>query len=639
MSASTFEELDHSDKVRESVSLYQSLGLIPFPVCRPLGQGTCIQHGKCSSPGKRPLIQEWQTLRNHPKHQTYLLDVFESHDWDTNIGLLTGIHGSLVVLDVDGQEGMDAIRDQDIPPTVEVLTGRVGGRHYWFKPTMETARKIGIARKVDLLGECSFVLAPPSVHASGNEYRFSGQLRETLPPLPSWVHWLQGLPQVVNLPFVEDDSGVGIGQRTKDFLTNGAQECQREEAIHAIANLLGRGVDRDQILRDVSHALIDLSPQTRPWDPWTTRDVEKIVREFEEKPMPPRESGEWAKDFVIPEKEPRTDHTDALDLWDGMILRKEASPREYLIEGVLRRGEFLWLFGGVGCGKTLLAIDWAMHIATGRTWQGNREVKQGNVLIIEQDRKGNEFDHLESLYDAGQWDPGELRGKIKTHPDPNFNLRDDRGVNEFLSYIDSQEPDFVITDSFRDFSDGGFEDRTYIPVKKFRDAMKERRITCIMIDHAIKNPEHGDNASKRDIDKLAGGQAKSRIVDRALYLAGALKPGPAELRWAKEQEDPSDDMIVQFSSVTGFSVKLKADGSKIELNKSEQKIIGELATKGPATQDMLLRWTGLSENTLKRHLPKLIVREIVIREGGGQGRGNAAVYRIGPGPEMFGAAR
>jgi KaiC/GvpD/RAD55 family RecA-like ATPase len=39
------------------------------------------------------------------------------------------------------------------------------------------------------------------------------------------------------------------------------------------------------------------------------------------------------------------------------------------------------LYGHPGCGKTFLALDWSMHIALGRDWQG-RKVKQGLVVYL-----------------------------------------------------------------------------------------------------------------------------------------------------------------------------------------------------------------------------------------------------------------
>jgi len=52
-----------------------------------------------------------------------------------------------------------------------------------------------------------------------------------------------------------------------------------------------------------------------------------------------------------------------------------------LIDGVLGAGETQMLFGDYFTGKTYLALDWALCVATGRAWHG-KAVTQGRVLYL-----------------------------------------------------------------------------------------------------------------------------------------------------------------------------------------------------------------------------------------------------------------
>src|SRR5690606_1616877 len=56
-------------------------------------------------------------------------------------------------------------------------------------------------------------------------------------------------------------------------------------------------------------------------------------------------------------------------------------PPEWLIDGYLAKNSLALLYGPSGCGKTFLALDWALHVATGSFWNGNR-VDGGSVLYI-----------------------------------------------------------------------------------------------------------------------------------------------------------------------------------------------------------------------------------------------------------------
>jgi RecA-family ATPase len=62
-------------------------------------------------------------------------------------------------------------------------------------------------------------------------------------------------------------------------------------------------------------------------------------------------------------------------------MRDDARPAEWLVEGVLERGQMAVLVGHRGLGKTFLTIDLAAHVAAGRPWFGCN-VTQGRVLYL-----------------------------------------------------------------------------------------------------------------------------------------------------------------------------------------------------------------------------------------------------------------
>jgi hypothetical protein len=54
---------------------------------------------------------------------------------------------------------------------------------------------------------------------------------------------------------------------------------------------------------------------------------------------------------------------------------------EYLIDGVLLNSSWNLVAGRWGAGKTFLQLDWLLHVASGRAWQGQK-VKQGPTLLV-----------------------------------------------------------------------------------------------------------------------------------------------------------------------------------------------------------------------------------------------------------------
>ncbi len=62
-------------------------------------------------------------------------------------------------------------------------------------------------------------------------------------------------------------------------------------------------------------------------------------------------------------------------------LMREPRPHDWLISGFLENDTLALLFGDPAVGKSLLALDWAVSIAAGKDWRGNR-VKQGLAFYI-----------------------------------------------------------------------------------------------------------------------------------------------------------------------------------------------------------------------------------------------------------------
>ncbi|CCB91128.1 putative uncharacterized protein [Waddlia chondrophila 2032/99] len=59
----------------------------------------------------------------------------------------------------------------------------------------------------------------------------------------------------------------------------------------------------------------------------------------------------------------------------------EASPPGWIVENYLEENTISEVFGDPGAGKTFLALDFAIHVALGKSWLGN-EVNQGSVFYI-----------------------------------------------------------------------------------------------------------------------------------------------------------------------------------------------------------------------------------------------------------------
>lgn len=118
-----------------------------------------------------------------------------------NVGLRTGI--AFDVLDIDGDEGLESVKalvDEhgQLPGGPSARTGG-GGFHLLFAPTT-AGNRAGLRSKVDWRGAGGYIVAPPSVHASGNTYEWDDGPEHEAPEAPDWLKLIVAPPKAERPP-------------------------------------------------------------------------------------------------------------------------------------------------------------------------------------------------------------------------------------------------------------------------------------------------------------------------------------------------------------------------------------------------------------------------------------------------------
>ena len=156
------------------------------------GKCTCGR-SDCSSPGKHPLIPNG--VRGASKNPEAIKQWW--YRWPfANVAVATGRPSGFFVLDVDGAEGADSLRDLEaehgkLPDTVEQITGG-GGRHLLFRYHLgrEIANKVSVRPGLDIRGDGGYIVVSPSIHISGRRYEWEVSSRpfeaEMADP-PAWL--------------------------------------------------------------------------------------------------------------------------------------------------------------------------------------------------------------------------------------------------------------------------------------------------------------------------------------------------------------------------------------------------------------------------------------------------------------------
>ncbi len=166
------------------------------------------------------------------------------HFWscapNANIGIATSREHA--VLDVDPEHGGDQTlakfeqKHGPLPSTWRAATG--GGGHLYFTADIELRNSVGkIGPGLDIRGDGGYVVAPPSLHASGKRYTWiepPGQV--ALAPMPTWLLAAAQQPQAAK-------AAIPVGT-WRELVKHGVGEGRRNDAVARLAgHLLRREVD------------------------------------------------------------------------------------------------------------------------------------------------------------------------------------------------------------------------------------------------------------------------------------------------------------------------------------------------------------------------------------------------------------
>ena len=243
----------------------------------------------CKNQGKHPMAR----LAPHGlKDATQ--DVRTVNHWwrcrpDANIGIATG--RGLAVLDIDPRHGgHQSVADLQrrhgrLPVTLTCRTGG-GGWHLYFSIERAIGNSVGaLGPGLDVRSNGGYVVAPPSLHISGRQYKWCSEA--PLAPLPDWVKGALAKPQMHATPL----------EAWCELAGNLVVEGKRNDSIARLAGLLLRRyvdprvvlellqawnayhckppLDADEVRH---HRRLDLRPRTEKADRSVNDYSENIIR-------------------------------------------------------------------------------------------------------------------------------------------------------------------------------------------------------------------------------------------------------------------------------------------------------------------------------------------------------------------------
>jgi hypothetical protein len=188
-------------ELRAAALGYLERGWAVLPVA-PRGKVPLTRHGLLDASHDRAQVEAW--WRRRP---------------DANIGVATGPPSGLLVVDLDGREGLGSwarLEARHGPVlTLEAMTGG-GGVHlvYGYPAGVNLGNSAGrLGPGIDSRGRGGYVLVAPSVHPSGRRYAWTGRGETPIAQAPPWLVELLRPPPPRPVPAVRREWQPGDDQR------------------------------------------------------------------------------------------------------------------------------------------------------------------------------------------------------------------------------------------------------------------------------------------------------------------------------------------------------------------------------------------------------------------------------------------
>lgn len=277
------------------------------------------------------------------------------------------------------------------------------------------------------------------------------------------------------------------------------------------------------------------------------------------------------------------------------LLAEPAEPEPWLVDKLLPEGGTSLVASKPGTGKSTLARDLGLAVATGRPWLG-REVKQGPVLILAlEEHKRQVTNHLTKM-------GAKADAPLYVWLDPVANP-----IEALRAEAEKIKPSLIVIDPLarfvqvQDMNDYAQVSRALDPLIRIAH---ETGAHIMLIHHAKKG--------ELNEDSYLGSTALSASVDTVLHLDLELPSRARTLSAIKQRSMEADFLeptVIGFDPYTGH---IEAQGSKAEaVQRSIQDDIlrlVEAADDGIKRADIIDRIEGSA-----RDINKVL---IVLREAG-----------------------
>ena len=192
-------------------------------------------------------------------------------------------------------------------------------------------------------------------------------------------------------------------------------------------------------------------------------------------------------------------------------LLKEPEPLEWLVDDYILQGTQVQLVGASGLGKTFLAVDLALSVASGKHWN-SRNVKQGPVAYINAEGHTG-FQHRVKGWHEKNQPTDNLPFCLSNGPVDMMNTSNINSLTKHLDKFAAKHDGYIaiiFVDTLRRNMSGNEDDSKDVSMfmNNFENLCKRYRATGFVVHH----PGHNNTGRAR------GSSSQKAALDTALLL-------------------------------------------------------------------------------------------------------------------------
>jgi RecA-family ATPase len=567
---------------------YAERGWLVMPLHTPTASGCSCGRRDCGSQGKHP--------RTAHGLKDASCDPATIREWwnrwpDANIGIVTGTESGILVLDVDGNLGDQSLTDltqrgAHLPETYTIQTGK--GQHIYFLwPEGADVRnsQSRIAPGLDIRGMGGYVVAPPSLHASGAQYEVKAS---AIPPVscPEW------LLSIIHCP--ENRQEACSASASEPIMSGSFGRGHRTTRLVSLAGSMQK---RGMNPRAIEAALLVENETFSP--PLVDAKVRAIADDISARY--PNSSGKLIA-------QAGTMNSYAL-VPLGELMAQPDAPVDYLLENRLVIGTVSTIVAKPKVGKSTFARNLALAVSTGRPFLGSL-TRQGEVIYLALEERAEEIKADFKAMGATGNEPIHIYAA---------NAPED-AMAELIGLVRDRKPRLLVIDPLFRFArirDEKAYAETYQALGPLIDVARETDTHILLTHHA------GKGLKADAIDAPLGSTALGGIVSTLLVLKRTEIY--RALQTVQRIGDDLPETVLSFDPLTR-TLMLGPSKAELERSEAEKRILEYLeGIPEPQTQEQIRDGVEGQTKTIRAALTALTQSEKVQRSGEGR-RGNPYLY-------------